>query len=566
MSRADLVAAARAAEGQDAARALDLWAEAARAEGSLNLPPAAPRPRAFGAPRRRVAVPDDLAAWAATAPADAVAALIDDLARLVDFRTGLQLQEALERRPGADKEALASCLSARLNWRAQNYEAALADAGRALDLAGDVDPPGGVAMRLELEAIRLRAAVILGREAAGLSEMVRRARPLAAERAELAALWRKDAARGLTLADRLALTDDPPPAAEVLAATLRADAGDLQVARGVAAGLALRAAVAGRAEPVEVMMAQAALAHRAGDLAGREEALGRYFAAHGLEPPAWSSGETRFDALATTPAEARPEGPLVTVAMTTFNAQATVELALRSLTAQSHRQLEILVVDDASTDGTRAVLARLAAEDGRIRVIDNATNVGTYVSKNRALAEAKGDWFTNLDADDWAHPRRIQRHLGTMLAHPELVATRSNWIRMTEDGEPALRRSLGVFTHANPASPFFRTEVVRREIGFYDRVRIDGDLEHWLRLTTRFGLKATARLRLPLTLGRLHAGSLTRLGVGAQDDETYSPVRSAYRAAALDWRRAALRNDGLFIAEHPPTRPFPAPAGMAVDA
>ena len=563
------IAEARAAEADDPERALALWIAAA-AEGGPVEPDQTgwdQRPGVLTPFRRQGPLPEDFEAWVRGADACALVALVDDISRLTDFRVGFRLRRALAdcRRSDAVTAFVQVYLEMALNWRAQAYRTALYAACRALDLATScpgLDDCAGPGPVFEAQSIRMRAALVLGESVEDFSSEIEARRPLAVARASLIGRWKRSPEEGRALAARLAMTDDPPPASEVLAVWLKASGGDAEAGLAVARGLMLRRRERGNAAPPELCLAGAALAHRLGALQTRAAWIAAYFDHSRLETPTWPPDDVRFDAIKAPPADARDDGPKGSVAMSTFNAAGTVEQAIRSLLAQSHRNLEILAVDDASSDGSVAILHRLAAEDARVRVFETRVNAGTYVARNRALQAATGDYFTCLDADDWAHPRRLQRHVGVMERDDRLVATRSNWFRMAEDGEPAIRRSLGVFTHANPASPFYRTEVVRETIGYYDRVRIDGDLEHWLRLTTRFGLRQTARLRLPLTIGRLHARSLTQSGAGAQDEEAYSPIRSEYRAAALAWRERALATRSLIVGIDAANRPFPAPEAM----
>ena len=564
VTREALIAQARAAESETPEQALGLWAEAA-STGAAVAPDRTGwdrRPKAVAPLRRRGPLPEDMDQWVAAQDVRGLVALIDDLSRLTDFRVALRLKRALRDSGRQDVSAVlaGAYLDMILSWKAYDYRAALAGAERVLDLAEGAGVPPGV--RFEAEAIRLRAAQVLGEPVRDFSPEVEAARPPAVARARLLSVWKQSPERGLALAARLALDDDPKAMAEVLAVRLTAaidgDAAGLAVARG----LILRRRTLGDYVAPELCLAGAALGHRLGDRQIRDAWLAAYFDYAGMTPPVWPAASLTFDAVQAPRLETRDGVAKVSVAMSAHDAAGTVELAVRSLMGQSYRNLEILIVDDASTDDTLAILHRLAAEDGRIRLFETTRNAGTYVARNRALEAASGDYFTCLDADDWAHPARVQRHVSLMEADPRLVATRSNWFRMTEDGEPALRRSLGVFTHPNPASPFYRTQAVREAVGYYDRVRFDGDMEHWLRLTTRFGLKQTARLKLPLTLGRIHGRSLTGGGVGALDAEAYSPVRSEYRASALIWRQRALEQGALFIDRHPHARPFPAPAAM----
>ena len=99
--------------------------------------------------------------------------------------------------------------------------------------------------------------------------------------------------------------------------------------------------------------------------------------------------------------------PLITVGLTTFNAAAIVERAVRSALAQTWRPIEVVAVDDCSTDGTREILDRLAGRHPELRVFGNTVNGGVAVSRNRILAEARGEFVAFFDDDDESLPERI---------------------------------------------------------------------------------------------------------------------------------------------------------------
>jgi glycosyltransferase involved in cell wall biosynthesis len=98
-----------------------------------------------------------------------------------------------------------------------------------------------------------------------------------------------------------------------------------------------------------------------------------------------------------------------------YRAERYLPRAVRSALAQDlspigpEATLEVVVVDDASPDGTRAVAERLAREDPRVRVFSNATNLGCAGGRNRGLREARGEWIAILDADDAFMPGRLAR-------------------------------------------------------------------------------------------------------------------------------------------------------------
>lgn len=98
-----------------------------------------------------------------------------------------------------------------------------------------------------------------------------------------------------------------------------------------------------------------------------------------------------------------PHQNLISVVMPCFNARAFVDQAVRSALGQDYTQVELIVVDDGSTDGSRAELDRLATEyDGRMKVL-HQRNLGPYPARNKGLEHARGALIAFLDADDyWA--------------------------------------------------------------------------------------------------------------------------------------------------------------------
>ena len=99
--------------------------------------------------------------------------------------------------------------------------------------------------------------------------------------------------------------------------------------------------------------------------------------------------------------------PLVTIGLTTFNAEDTVARAVQTALAQTWRPIEIVAVDDCSTDDTRKILSQLAEQDLELRVFSNEANCGVAISRNRILEEAKGEFVAFFDDDDENLPERI---------------------------------------------------------------------------------------------------------------------------------------------------------------
>ena len=107
--------------------------------------------------------------------------------------------------------------------------------------------------------------------------------------------------------------------------------------------------------------------------------------------------------------------PLVSVVIPAYNAARFIERTLKSALRQTYRNLQILVIDDGSTDDTRSVAEAVIANDDRVRII-SVPNGGVAKARNIGIAESTGGFVAFLDADDLWHPRKIELQLSTLLA------------------------------------------------------------------------------------------------------------------------------------------------------
>jgi glycosyltransferase involved in cell wall biosynthesis len=114
------------------------------------------------------------------------------------------------------------------------------------------------------------------------------------------------------------------------------------------------------------------------------------------------------------------EGPLVTVVMCVYNAGRYLRPSLLSIIDQTYKNLDILIIDDGSTDGCFGSIQDLLVDE-RVRVIHQA-NSGKPVAVNRALDRIRGEFFAIQDADDISHPTRIERQVRALLNNPHLAA------------------------------------------------------------------------------------------------------------------------------------------------
>lgn len=299
------------------------------------------------------------------------------------------------------------------------------------------------------------------------------------------------------------------------------------------------------------------------DIAGWRRAIAPVFEVAGLVAPGLTDTRGRlvaFDRLSAS-AGAIADGPLVSVVMAARNAGLTIDTAVESLTRQSWRRLEILIVENGSGDDTAARARGWAERDSRVRLLDGSGDPGTYAARNLGVSQAAGDFITFQDADDWTHPERIARQVAALVDGPAKPASMSFWVRMSEGLCPsAVRPDVGVL-HPNLSSLMIRRDVIERA-GYWDRVRSGGDTEYVERMAQLWGPQAVEPVlpRVPLAFGRVHAGSLTRspatglTGGGAA-------ARAAYLSAFRAWHRGA---NALYLDRFPDCRPFEAPSALAL--
>lgn len=257
----------------------------------------------------------------------------------------------------------------------------------------------------------------------------------------------------------------------------------------------------------------------------------------------------------------RADHPSVTIVMTSFNSSATIECAATSVLQQTNSNLELIIVDDCSSDGSRDLIARLAQRDDRVRYLFNDYNIGTYCSKNKGVVMATGDFITFHDSDDWMHPQRLERHL--TYTDRNVGMTISNWLRMKANGEAVLRKG-GGFIHRNPASTFFRREIFEK-IGVFDSVRTGADTEMVWRVKHTYGAASVLEMNEVLGLGLHHENSLTTAGVTAFDEYRFSSVRLSYWESWVKWHfERMLTGAPLTIPINHYPRQFSAPKEIAV--
>lgn len=254
-----------------------------------------------------------------------------------------------------------------------------------------------------------------------------------------------------------------------------------------------------------------------------------------------------------------PPHPVVTVIVPAHNAGTTLPTALSSLAAQHLSALEVLVVDDASTDDSRAVAEAFAQSDPRFRVLAQPTNQGAYAARNRGLREARGTFITVHDSDDWSHSDKLAAQVVALQSHPEWVGCFSHWVRCTTELWFGRWRVEDGWIYRNTSSLMIRREVFDA-LGYWDRARVEADTEYAWRIMAAYGDDALGEVHpgIPLALGRHLPDSLSQ----ASDTHLitqFAGWRKSYRDAAMAWHQRASSPGDLYRRDDPTDRPFPLP-------
>lgn len=228
----------------------------------------------------------------------------------------------------------------------------------------------------------------------------------------------------------------------------------------------------------------------------------------------------------------------VSIIMCAYNAQETLPVAIESILSQTHSNLQLIIVNDKSSDETSRVIDEYAASDSRIKVIHNSKNVGAYVCRNIALNNVDGEYFTCHDADDIAMPTRIENQL-KIIMDEDSTSSICLMLRISPDGEITRKtrptsNSPDGYAKLCHISGMHNTEFFRKNFGYWDSVRVGGDSE----LLNR--IKKSKKIKILITdtieyLALDSESSATRdVDVGLFSLKGIS-VRDQYKNSWLEW-------------------------------
>ena len=249
-------------------------------------------------------------------------------------------------------------------------------------------------------------------------------------------------------------------------------------------------------------------------------------------------------------------GPRVSVLMAAHNAAPYLRQAIDSVLRQSFADLELILVNDGSTDETADIAA--AYRDPRLRVVTNSRNLGVAEARNEGFAVARGTYLAIHDADDISHPTRLARQVEHLDRHPGDVLVATDIRQMHIQGEMVQPRTGGAASRlllewmlhlGNPlafSSAMMRASALRRLPQFLrEERRYAEDYDLYVRLLAHGGV---ARLPVPLVIYRVHPQSSSARHRTRMIEQTSRVMREMWPADVLagEDRRAAA----ALIARH----------------
>jgi len=209
--------------------------------------------------------------------------------------------------------------------------------------------------------------------------------------------------------------------------------------------------------------------------------------------------------------------PLISVLIVSHNAGSYLAEAVQSIVAQTHTRWEIILVDNASDDGSVAPVAARHAADPRFKLITSPRNLGPSGGACAGLSACLGDYIARLDADDVARPDRLALQLALLETRPDLVAVGADVLCMDDRGRALhprisirsafLRRHGSAWESACVHSTLFFRRSATAERFYNPSMTVCEDVEwiQWLARDNRLGLIAA-----PLVRFRVHSTSLTK--------------------------------------------------------
>ena len=228
--------------------------------------------------------------------------------------------------------------------------------------------------------------------------------------------------------------------------------------------------------------------------------------------------------------------PLITVILPVYNSERYIAKALDSVFDQTYRPLDVVVINDGSTDKTASVVSQYQQGELPLRYFYQP-NAGPAASRNRGVALAQGDLFAFLDADDWWHPEKLKRQVTLLAQQPALGYVLSH-MHVQQEADTPWPTALNQAHYQNdppcvlPSALLVRREIFQ-QIGEFDAHYRYCDDTDWFLRAKDAGVPM-AIVPEPLVYKRIHATNLSH--TPAMTQETLRAV-----CASVQRRRSPMK-------------------------
>ena len=210
--------------------------------------------------------------------------------------------------------------------------------------------------------------------------------------------------------------------------------------------------------------------------------------------------------------------PLVSVIMPAFNREKYIAESIRSVLAQTYTNLELIIIDDGSTDHTLEI-ARQFESDGRVRIMQNDKNIGIAMTRNRGLGLAKGELIAPLDSDDvWFDTKKLEKQVAFFNANPDYALVGGAIVHIDPEGnhlrvatfprsDKELRSIILQFNPFPQSTLLYRRDAIKSCGNYSPDYQVCDDYALWLCVGEHYKF---ANFNDVFTGYRIHGGNITR--------------------------------------------------------
>ncbi len=251
--------------------------------------------------------------------------------------------------------------------------------------------------------------------------------------------------------------------------------------------------------------------------------------------------------------------PFVSVLIPCYNAESYIESSIRSVMNQTYKNIEIVVINDGSTDKTKEVLLKLSKEDIRIEYYENECNLRLVKTLNKGLNLCTGEFIARMDADDICFPNRLEKQVSFLQTNKDVAILGSaieifgenvkNIIIKQPQLDSTIKSKMFVASPFHHPTVMFNMRVLKKEHLFYDEnyFRIE-DYELWIRLQ---GLNYKfANLKEPLLKYRILSNSESKLlqkNVDVKNNLLFDILNNLFFIKNIDINKALLEKYVLLL-------------------